>query len=200
MKKNFTIIELLVVISVIAILMGILLPAVNSVRKHAKITQAKSEMSAIKTAIKNFEAQYGFYPYYNLSSKDDDAICVDNQFDILIENLTYIDGPDVDSDPHYNTITKEYDNPCKSYIPFVTSYNTFQMNPRKVRFIDVKSDYVTNGYRDPWGKPYVVYIDSNYDGKVEVGSDTLHGDVFIYSSGQNMLNEGGIGDDVVAWK
>ena len=29
------------------------------------------------------------------------------------------------------------------------------------------SNSTTAGYRDPWGRPYIIYLDTNYDGKIE---------------------------------
>jgi type II secretory pathway pseudopilin PulG len=51
----FTIVELLVVVSIIALLVGILLPAVGKARDNAKVTQSKSQLRQLGTA----HATYG---------------------------------------------------------------------------------------------------------------------------------------------
>ncbi|HEX5175388.1 MAG TPA: type II secretion system protein, partial [Chthoniobacteraceae bacterium] len=44
---GFTLIELLTVIAIIAILMGLLFPAVNAVKENAKKVQAKNDVTQI---------------------------------------------------------------------------------------------------------------------------------------------------------
>jgi prepilin-type N-terminal cleavage/methylation domain-containing protein len=52
--KGFTIVELLVVISIIALLVGILVPAVQKARDSAKTTQSKSNIHQVMIALANF--------------------------------------------------------------------------------------------------------------------------------------------------
>ncbi len=60
--SGFTLIELLVVIAIIAILAGLLFPAVQGAFKRAKTTQAINDISAIKTALQEYNTQYTKYP------------------------------------------------------------------------------------------------------------------------------------------
>jgi prepilin-type N-terminal cleavage/methylation domain-containing protein len=64
-KTGLTMIELLVVLAIIALLVGLLLPALSVVRNVAKETKEKAQLSTIELALAAFKNDEGDYPPSN---------------------------------------------------------------------------------------------------------------------------------------
>ncbi len=54
-KKGFTILEILVVISVIAILIGIAIPRFKGLQDEARVAKAKAEVKTLQAAVESFK-------------------------------------------------------------------------------------------------------------------------------------------------
>jgi len=61
-KAGFTIVELLTVMSIIIILMGLLAPAMNRVRRYAWRVRQKNQFHSINIALELFRAEFEVYP------------------------------------------------------------------------------------------------------------------------------------------
>jgi len=195
--KGFTLIELLVVITIIAVLAGAGFAAGNAAIQKAKKTTALASINAIESAINQFYSEYGTLPVANIST-DTTTYNTKSDKDLLMALL----GTETSNTP---------------------------LNPRKIKFLSAKegkakgqSDginglvYSTTGSSiiglfDPWGGPYYIKMDGDYDdviAGVRTGSsdDTpvnVNGKkCAVWSNGADSptsANGGKKSDDVKSW-
>jgi prepilin-type N-terminal cleavage/methylation domain-containing protein len=146
--RAFTLIELLVVIAIIIILAGLLFPAYQAVQNQAKRTQAKNDLTQIVTAVNAYYTEYGKYPLVTADTTYGTAGTPNNALFNVLRAIDTTNDPRqiVFINPPY---VKDPANPRSGIATQATTINGIAV---------AIGDFV-----DPWGTPYKIMIDGNYD-------------------------------------
>ncbi len=233
-QRAFTLIELLIVIIMIAILAGLLYPAINGAQNQAKKMQAKNDVTQIVSAVNAYYTEYGKYP---IDSTATGYVPADTFYGSGTApsgiTTTYTNDKLIDV-LRNNTSSTSTANGGGNLVP--------TLNPRGIVFINLPSvknqtqpragiatkTVTVNGvsitigsFVDPWGMPYNVAIDGNYDNQISnpygapgtggAGSNPLFlgasawsfgSDQKLGTNGDNIYrsSSGAQSDDVISWQ
>ena len=190
--RAFTLIELLIVITIIIILMGLLFPVFNGVQNQAKKVQAKNDLIQIVTAVNAFYADYGVYPI--------NPAMAGNGYDVEYGNP--------DNPVHANS---EVMNALRAINDQNGGPNAGNaVNPRLVTYFggspvkdanNPRGGFDSKGeFWDPWGSPsgpsspighYIINIDASYDGVTQAYTLGNYSDLtYDTSAGGNGVRAG----------
>jgi prepilin-type N-terminal cleavage/methylation domain-containing protein len=188
---GFTLIELLVVIAIIAVLAGLLIPAVGAARTKAQIARARTEISGLITVINQYKQDYGVWPV----PKEAQEIAAQP---VGFRNKVLPPGDYTFGTATLNTVL-DNDKPWltdnRGVIAILMARNVEPnlgnaRNPRKTPYLTVNDakDNTSPGigpdnvYRDPFGNPYIISFDLDYDNRL---TDRLYGLGDVSSLGSN---------------
>ena len=76
-ETGFTLMEMLAVIFIMAVLAGIMLPALRRVREGGRVTHARNEINQLITAIRMYAEDWGVYPVVDSLVEYPSAVLLD---------------------------------------------------------------------------------------------------------------------------
>jgi prepilin-type N-terminal cleavage/methylation domain-containing protein len=178
-RAGFTLVELLVVIAIIAILAAMLLSAINYAVRSAKVKKALVEEQEIVTAIESYDSEYGRFPVSAAAQAqaDKNAKSPNPNPDFTYgwnfsPTAVFTPGLPLTND---EVIAILMDMQTYPGTGTPTINNNHVKNPKQTKFLNAHMSGDTSSpgvgpdlvYRDPWGNPYVITMDLNYDDQCE---------------------------------
>jgi prepilin-type N-terminal cleavage/methylation domain-containing protein len=173
--RGFTLVELLVVITIIAILVTITVPFVSRAMTKSKVATARTDMANLKGAIQSYHNDYSRFPSARGAAPNPAG--EDLTFSLPIGEK-HVDGSPYDA--FIQSVPLSQKTPPNSDLMSVLMAVDFGANkkhgrnPKKSIYLTPKSvsgeDEAGVGpdgvFRDPFGNPYVITVDYNGDNKV----------------------------------
>ncbi len=156
-KKNaFTLVELLIVISIIAVMAGLLMPAISGAQNMAKKSTSKNFMTQLATSIERYKAEYGYFPEF-LTEKDRVNLDDGNAATNLVKALS---GRNPDGSRLSDSDRNKYNRRMVNFITFDNANLVKKNNTWKIV--------------DSFGNPNIyICVDSNGGGAIKKGYPTI---------------------------
>ena len=193
-QAGFTLVELLVVISIIGMLAGLMSVAIPKAMEAGKKAKVKGELTAIVAAVKAYKQEYGRWPATESISTD-----AAGEFGAWY-------GPSKWAKGDGKTAGKELMLVLSGQNRDQNGNWDMPMNPKQIRFLEGPD---RNGnFVDPWGTQYCVKMDVNESGGLEYGTgnaavENIRLSVIAVSLGKNGDQEDNPSvkgwDDIYSW-
>ena len=194
--KAFSLVELLVVISIIGLLAGLSSVAIPKALEAGKKARAKGELMAIVSAVKAYKQEYGSWPATESISTDSSG-----EFGAWYGPSKWAAGTGLSRGKDLMKILSG-----QNVGTGMGSTWPRPMNPKQITFLEgAKSD---GSFLDPWGTQYCVKMDVNESGGLEYGTgsagvENLRLSVIAVSLGKNKTQEDSPSspgfDDIYNW-
>ena len=155
-KKGFTLIELMIVISIIGVLVGLLTPMISNAQKNAVKATSKTFFSNMVNALERYKDEYGYFPDF-LTARDRTNLDDGNYAENFVKAVT---GVDCDGKKLSQSDRAEFNRKCRKCLAFSTS-NLVQLKG-KWKLVD------------GFGNPNIyVSVDKDGDGFIKQGFPTV---------------------------
>ncbi len=185
-RSGFTLVELLVVISIIVVLAAMSLGAISVVSKRAKNVQTLTDATELKGALDRYYAEYNKLPDFGMPG---DEMQMEGQ--AAADLLTILLGKE-------ETGT-DMQNPRQ--IAFLGSKPKTVKAKGGLIYSSNASNAKPEGFYDAWGKPFRLKIDDDYDGEIldplRQGNIIRGANFAVYSYGADNKSDGG--DEIKTW-
>ncbi|GIW71028.1 MAG: hypothetical protein KatS3mg102_0570 [Planctomycetota bacterium] len=205
-RSGFTLIEILVAVAVLALLIGLAIPALNASRRRGQVHACQATIERLKLAVERYAAAFGDFPPSSLGEL---GIPRTNGVNEGIESLLRALTTAGRGGPFLEPSAEELANTDGDAIAATADDPTGSVLGSRELLELV----------DPWGNPFIYFHHRDYRGgrgiedyaiggrqqrcrprpEETTGSYPALTSFMIWSAGPNGLNEDGGGDDVTSW-
>ncbi len=191
--SGFTLVELLVVIAIVGVLIALLLPAVQSAREAARLTQCKNNLKQIGLATISYHDATTAFPPARLRSRTDygEDSCGNSQPSWLVRIMPYLEESNEYERWDVARQFEEHDDATREYVPSVYVCPTRRSRLEAV----IPSSSVTQEVFYPCGCSSTQEVKLTGGAVGDYGGN--HGDFALGGSGTTAYWRGGNGTGVI---